>query len=98
LDHHLNAGSAMRQLLVPICLLLAAAQPALAEKLCMGGPRDQWMSEADVAEHLAKMGYASEFILYVGDGCLEAKLTHEGEIIEIYMEPLTGEVMKIEKD
>ena len=88
----------MRQLLASTCLMLAVAHPAQAENLCVGGPRDQWMSEADVAEHLAEMGYASDFVLYVGDGCLEAKLTHEGEIIEIYMEPLTGEVMKIEKD
>lgn len=88
----------MRQLLAPTFLMLSVAQPVAAEDLCVGGPRDQWLSIAEVTEHLLELGYGGEFVLYVGDGCLEAKLTHEGDVIEIYMEPLTGEVVKIEKD
>ena len=39
------------------------------------------------------MGYA-RFVLAVEDGCLEAKVLKDGKRLEIYMEPLTGEIVK----
>ncbi len=87
----------MRNVLLPILLLLAA-QPLAAKELCEGGPRDQWLSEAMVAELITQMGYSTdEYLLMIEDGCLEAKLIHKGERVEIYFEPITGEVVRIKQ-
>lgn len=86
----------MRGLIASIIATLAVAQPLAAEDLCVGGPRDQWLTEAEVAERLPAMGY-NNAIIAVEDGCLEAKVVHDGRRIEIYMEPLTGEVVRIKE-
>lgn len=86
--------------LFPLCLVaLAAAQPAAATELCVGGPRDQWLSKDEVAEIVTEMGYGTdEYMLMIEDGCLEAKLIHEGQRIEIYLEPITGELVQVKTD
>lgn len=74
---------------------IAVAGTANAAAICEGGPRDQWMSKADVDARLAELGYAEDYVLAVEDGCIEAKLVRDGKRIEVYLEPITGEVAKI---
>lgn len=76
---------------------LIIANTAMAADICKGGPKDQWLSEEQVGEKLAAMGHG-KFVLAVEDGCLEAKVLRDGKRLEIYMEPLTGEVVKVKED
>ncbi|WP_370162209.1 PepSY domain-containing protein [Limimaricola soesokkakensis] len=89
----------MRKSLFAVGLALLAGQPALAAELCEGGPREQWMTSDEIEKIVVEMGYSTDdYMLMIEDGCLEAKLTHEGDRIEIYFEPITGEVMKVKQE
>lgn len=80
-------------------MLLAAAQPLVAENLCVGGPRDQWLTQEEVTALVSEMGYsADDVMVMVEDGCLEAKLIDEGRRVEVYIEPITGEVVLVKED
>lgn len=83
----------MRQILFAAAVLLMA-DAALAADICKGGPKDQWLTKDQIPEKLAAMGHDNRFVLAVEDGCLEAKFVKDGKKIEIYIEPLTGEVVK----
>lgn len=75
-------------------MLLAATAPALGADICKGGPKAQWMKPAAIKEKLTAMGYAN-FTLHVEDGCYEAKFVDESKKrVEIYLDPVTGEVVK----
>jgi hypothetical protein len=76
---------------------LMVTNSAMAADICKGGPKDQWLSQEQIGEKLATMGH-SKFVLAVEDGCLEAKVLKDGKRLEIYMEPLTGEVVKVKED
>lgn len=89
----------MRNLLLTTVMLIVTAQPLLAEELCVGGPRDQWLTEEAITSLVTEMGYSTDdFMLMVEDGCLEAKLIHDGKRIEVYFEPITGEVVRVKED
>lgn len=77
------------------CLATGAA---LADDLCKGGPRDSWMSKEQLTAKLAAMGHDNPF-LGIEDGCYEAKVvTAEGKRVEIYIDPVSGEIVKTKDD
>jgi hypothetical protein len=89
----------LRKLLSVFALALMAGQPALAAQLCEGGAREEWKSPEEIENLVVEMGYSTDdYMLMIEDGCLEAKLTHEGDRIEIYFEPITGEVVKVKQE
>lgn len=58
-------------------------------------PADQWMSEARVREIAAAQGWTVKRI-QAEDGCWEVKGTAaDGQRIEAYLHPTTGEVVTI---
>lgn len=76
----------------------AATAPAFAADLCKGGPRESWMTREELTARLAEMGHAKPF-LGIEDGCYEAKIvTAEGKRVEIYIDPVSGEVVKTKED
>lgn len=85
-----------------IALILAAigllAAPAGAEDLCHSPDRSQWIGQEDVARIVEGAGYDGPFVLVVEDGCLEAKLMQAHRKIELYIDPVTGEIVKIKED
>lgn len=81
-----------------IAALIASGAAAVADDICEGGPRTQWMGEDTVQKVLAAAGFGDDYYLQVEDGCLEAKLVHEGRRIEVYMEPVTGEIVLVKED
>lgn len=87
----------MRIFLLAGAALALAAQVAAAADLCAGGPRDQWLSKEQVAEKMAALGHQA-YELAVEDGCIEVIVTANGQHLEYYLEPLTGEVVKVEED
>ncbi len=89
----------MKIALVTSLSVLTFTHPAFADELCQGGPRDQWLSKEAIAELVSEMGYATDnYLLMIEDGCLEAKLIEDNKRIEIYFEPITGEVVRIKED
>lgn len=70
---------------------------ASAADLCKGGPKDKWLSKEQIGPKLAALGLTN-FVLAIDDGCLEAKVVKDGKRLEIYMEPLTGDVVKVKED
>jgi hypothetical protein len=77
---------------------LVASSPALAADLCKGGPRESWLTKDQLRAKLSAMGHAKPF-LAVEDGCYEAKVvTAEGKRLEIYIDPVSGEVVKTKAD
>ncbi|MGR3465243.1 PepSY domain-containing protein [Limimaricola sp.] len=87
----------MRTVLLASLLTLAAA-PALAGVPCGIGAGEEWMHREAVERLVQEIGYdIEEFMLVVEDGCLEARLIHEGARIEIRFEPVTGEIMQIKQ-
>ena len=76
--------------------IVGYAATALAENICRGGPRDQWLGEAEISQRVKALGH-TDFHLSIEDGCIEATVeTPEGEV-EYYFEPITGDVAKIKK-
>ena len=89
----------MRKSLSVALLALLVGQPVAAEELCEGGPREQWLSTEAIEKIILDMGYSTEgYMLAIEDGCLEAKLIHDGERVEVYFEPVTGEVVKLKQE
>lgn len=91
-----------RFLLVPALALatLAAAGGALAESRAprVDVPRDQWMSVAQIAEHFAAQGYDVRSVeIEKGRYEIEA-VDKDGRRMEIDAHPVTGEILKQERD
>ena len=78
-----------------ICVL---AGPAAAEDLCHAPDRSQWIGREDVARIVEGAGFDGPFVLVVEDGCLEAKLMQAHRKIELYIDPVTGEIVKVKED
>jgi hypothetical protein len=81
-----------------LAVICFVADPAGAEDLCHAPDRSQWIGQEDVARIVEGAGYDSPFVLVVEDGCLEAKLMQAHRKIELYIDPVTGEIVKIKED
>lgn len=90
----------MRLLLTALALSATAVafQPALAsesgEAGCGNAPQSQWMSKDDITAKATEMGYQVRSVK-VEDGCYEVYAkTAKGERAEVYMNPVTAEVVR----
>lgn len=69
---------------------------ALAEDYCTG--EGEPMPTEQVMEKLETMGYEKVRGIEMEHGCYEAKgFDQEGNRVEVYLEPATGEIVKIKK-
>jgi hypothetical protein len=88
-------------LIVPALALTAlAAGGALAESSSprVDVPRDQWMSVAQIAEHFTAQGYDVRSVeAEKGRYEIEA-VDKDGRRMEIDAHPVTGEILKQERD
>lgn len=85
----------MRNVLLPVFFVAGMAASASAAELCEPKPRDQWLSPEEVNAKVQALGILKH-VLAFEDGCYEAKIVLEnGQRLEIYMDPVTGEVVKI---
>jgi len=89
------------QFLTALALTFAVALPALAEgdsASCGDASRDQWMSEDAVKAKAVELGYDVRKVKEE-DGCYEVYgIDKNGAKAEIYMHPVTGEVVKTKSD
>jgi hypothetical protein len=70
---------------------------ALASSSDCNEPRDKWMSMDQARAKITAMGYDVRK-LEVDDGCYEAYATKDGKRLEIYLNPVTAEVVKMKED
>ena len=79
-----------------VALFLAgAATPALATE-CTTAPMDRWMKPEQVERLLAKRGYEVRRVK-VEDSCLEAYAVKNGRYVEIYLNPVSGKIVKVKE-
>ena len=90
-----------RMLIVPALALVAlAASGALAESGSprVDVPREQWMSVAQVAEHFTAQGYDVHSVEAEKDRYEIEAVDKDGRRMEIDAHPVTGEILKQERD
>ena len=86
----LAAATAVAALSIPL-----AAQ---AGERCSATPKDQWMSMEQVRSKATELGYDVRKIK-VEDGCYEAyAIDKNGNRVEAYFDPATGEIVKTKTD
>ncbi|HHN67419.1 MAG TPA: PepSY domain-containing protein [Thermopetrobacter sp.] len=76
-------------------LMLAAAAPALATE-CTSAPADKWMSQEQARKILTGQGYDVRK-MKVEDSCLEAYAMKDGRRLEVYLDPVSGKIVKIKE-
>ncbi len=75
--------------------LLGVATPALAVD-CTTEPMEKWMKPEDVQKMLTTQGYEIRTVKKE-DSCLEAKGMKDGKKVEIYVDPVSGKIVKIKE-
>ena len=75
--------------------LTGAAMPALATE-CTTEPMDKWMKPEQVEKLLTEQGYKVRKVK-VEDSCLEAYAMKNGRKMEVYVDPITGKIVKIKE-
>ncbi len=79
-------------------LVVFISSSAMAADICVGGPKENWLKPEDFKRIVTELGH-KDFVLAFEDNCFEAKIVDaEGNHIEIYMDPVTGEVVKMKND
>lgn len=79
--------------------LLAASVAALAEPTCTEAPRSEWMSEAEMKQRIADMGYTIKEFKVTDGHCYELYgWNDQKQRVEIYFDPVNGEVVKQDVD
>lgn len=69
------------------------AAPVFASDICAEHPKDQWMSEEAITALATGQGYEVKLVK-TEDGCWEVKGMKDGERVEAYFDPVSGELMK----
>jgi hypothetical protein len=89
-----------KRFVIALCtgaLGLAAPSARADADLCTAATQDQWVRADEIKAKYAKI-IEGEFLLEVDDGCYEAQVSMSDEIVlEIYIDPVTAEIVKIEK-
>lgn len=79
--------------------LLATSITALAETTCTDAPQSEWMSEAEIKQKIAEMGYKVKEFKITDGNCYELYGWDDQERrVEIYFNPVNGEIVKQKVD
>jgi hypothetical protein len=84
--------------LIPLIFVLANAAPGSAkeERACGDAPRTQWLSEDAIKAKGVALGYEVRRVK-IEKGCYEAYATDKtGSKVELYFNPVTGEIVSRE--
>ncbi|MCB1742402.1 MAG: PepSY domain-containing protein [Gammaproteobacteria bacterium] len=85
-------------LLITLALTGGAGTTLASESRdCGNEPRSSWADEAKVEAKLTDMGYEVRRVK-VEDGCYEAYATKDGKRFEIYLHPVSLEVVRSKQD
>ena len=88
----------MKRSSIAVALLVAftAAGQSQAAKMegCGDAPKSEWMSEADITAKAVELGYEISNVKEE-DGCYELYARKDGDKMEVFMNPVTGDVVKV---
>lgn len=91
----------MRKLFLIIAVAVVAPAPtAFADGMvtCTAEPQSKWISEADMKSRITGMGYKFDVFKVSRGGCYEIYgRDSSGKRVEVYFNPLTGDVVKASK-
>jgi hypothetical protein len=82
----------MKQLVLAAVVACVTA-PAFASDICAEHPKDQWMTEEAITAMATEKGYEVRKVKKE-DGCWEVKGTKDGQRVEAYFDPVSGELVK----
>ncbi len=83
--------------LFAIAALAMMSGTALASSSDCNEPKDKWMSINEARAKVSALGYDVRKV-EVDDGCYEVYGTKNGRRYEVYINPVTAEVVKLEQD
>ncbi len=70
-----------------------ATVPASAAMMCTDAPVEKWMSRDQVAKMFTEKGYDVRKVKRE-DNCLEVYAIKDGKKMEIYIDPVSGKIVK----
>ena len=76
---------------------LALAVPTNSARICTPPVGKKWLTLAEMRKAAAKQGYKG-FQIGVEAGCYEGEGTKNGKKLEVYFDPITGKVVKVQED
>ncbi len=76
-----------------VTTIAAAAISAQAAMVCTDAPVEKWMSRDQVAKMFTEQGYDVRKVKREDD-CLEVYAIKDGRKMEIYIDPVTGKIVK----
>jgi hypothetical protein len=85
--------------LVYAALLMTLSHSALAEGAkCTSEPKDKWLSETAMKAKVAELGYTYKIFKVTSGNCYEIYgQDPAGKRVEIYFNPMTGEIVEQHK-
>jgi hypothetical protein len=87
----------MRRAVVVLALGMVGS-PAFAEPKCTTEPRDKWISEIEMKAKITNLGYQAKVFKVTKGNCYEIYgLDRAGKRIEIYFNPVTGNIVEEHK-
>ena len=84
----------MKILSTVIVFLAFATIPAYSAEVCKDYEKSQWISKEDISKKAVEMGYEVRSV-EEEDGCWEVKGTKDGNLVEVYFDPTTFEVVLV---
>ena len=74
-------------------ILCTTTIPASAAMMCTDAPMEKWMSRDQVAKMFTEKGYDVRKVKRE-DNCLEVYAIKDGKKMEIYIDPVTGDIVR----
>ena len=90
----------MRSIMLAATLALGTivAAPVYASENCAAGPRERWLPQDQIKAKAEEMGYTVRSVKQE-DGCFEVKaIDKAGAKVEIYVDPISGAVVRQKED
>ena len=89
----------MKKLLLPIVatMTLGSFNLAYADEGCGTTDPSTWMTEEAAMAKAEELGYTASKVK-VEDGCYEVYATKDGNRFEVFLHPVTGDLVKVKDD
>lgn len=78
-------------------VLFGASAPAYAEKFCSPPVGKKWLTLAQIRALVLQNGYDG-FRIGFEAGCFEAEGIKDGKKLEVYFDPISGKVVRVQGD
>jgi len=88
----------MNRFTIAFALLATSGMAALAEPQCTSEPKQKWITEGDMKAKIAELGYKAKVFKVTKGNCYEIYgFDKAGKRIEVYFDPVTGNIVEQHK-